>query len=176
MRQLSISLGLGDTFMPAGEVRTQHQKFLRLAAAGVNVFVSTDDAGSNPDSTGHGGGGPLQAEYSSSDSCVIGVGGTSLVLDPAGSVADETGWPDGGGGKSAFFKRPTWQHAPGVPSGTQRLLPDVSLAADPNQGAFVFLNGQPHQTGGTRWGAPVFARFCGFVNETTGSANKTPLR
>src|SRR5260221_5142725 len=112
MRQLSISLGLGDTFMPAGEVRTQHQKFLRLAAAGVNVFVSTGDAGSNPDSTGHGGGGPLQAEYSSSDSCVIGVGGTSLVLDPAGSVADETGWPDGGGRNSAFFQRPTLPQAP----------------------------------------------------------------
>jgi len=175
MRQLSISLGLGDTFMPAGEVRTQHQKFLRLAAAGVNVFVSTGDAGSNPDSTGHGGGGPLQAEYSSSDSCVIGVGGTSLVLDPAGSVADETGWPDGGGGKSAFFKRPTWQHAPGVPSGTQRLVPDVSLAADPNQGAFVFLNGQPQQIGGTSWSAPVWAGFCALINEARVAANKPPL-
>ncbi len=175
MRQLSISLGLGDTFMPAGEVRTQHQKFLRLAAAGVNVFVSTGDAGSNPDSTGHGGGGPLQAEYSSSDSCVIGVGGTSLVLDPAGSVADETGWPDGGGGKSAFFKRPTWQNAPGVPSGTQRLVPDVSLAADPNQGAFVFLNGQPQQIGGTSWSAPVWAGFCALINEARVAANKPPL-
>jgi kumamolisin len=175
MRQLSISLGLGDTFMPAGEVRTQHQKFLRLAAAGVNVFVSTGDAGSNPDSTGHGGGGPLQAEYSSSDSCVIGVGGTSLVLDPAGSVADETGWPDGGGGKSAFFKRPTWQNAPGVPSGTQRLVPDVSLAADPNQGAFVFLNGQPQQIGGTSWSAPVWAGFCALINEARAAANKPPL-
>jgi kumamolisin len=175
MRQLSISLGLGDTFMPAGEVRTQHQKFLRLAAAGVNVFVSTGDAGSNPDSTGHGGGGPLQAEYSSSDSCVIGVGGTSLVLDPAGGLADETGWPDGGGGKSAFFKRPTWQNAPGVPSGTQRLVPDVSLAADPNQGAFVFLNGQPQQIGGTSWSAPVWAGFCALINEARAAANKPPL-
>src|SRR5215831_5028264 len=37
MRQLSISLGLGETFMggPQGEVATQHAKFLRLAAAGV---------------------------------------------------------------------------------------------------------------------------------------------
>ncbi|HTC14063.1 MAG TPA: protease pro-enzyme activation domain-containing protein, partial [Chthoniobacterales bacterium] len=82
MRQLSVSLGLGETFMQAGEVRTQHQKFLRLAAVGVNVFVSSGDAGSNPDSTGHGGGGPLQAEYSSTDTAVIGVGGTSLVLAP----------------------------------------------------------------------------------------------
>ena len=119
MRQLSVSLGLGDHFMPSGEVRTQHQKFLRLAAAGVNVFVSSGDAGSNPDSTGHGGDGPLQAEYSSSDSCVVGVGGTSLFLAPTGTVADEKGWSDGGGGKSAFFKRPVWQKGAGVPTGTR---------------------------------------------------------
>ena len=31
-----------------GEVATQHQKFLKLAATGVNVFVSSGDAGSNP--------------------------------------------------------------------------------------------------------------------------------
>jgi kumamolisin len=175
MRQLSISLGLGDTFMPAGEVRTQHQKFLRLAAAGVNVFVSSGDAGSNPDGTGHAGGGPLQAEYSSSDSCVIGVGGTSLVLGAVGNVADESGWADGGGGKSAFFNRPAWQNAPGVPSGPQRLVPDVSLAADPNQGAFVFLNGQPQQIGGTSWSAPVWAGFCALINEARTAANKPAL-
>ena len=175
MRQLSVSLGMGDTFVPAGEVRTQHQKFLRLAAAGVNVFVSSGDAGSNPDNTGHGSGGPLQAEYSSSDSAVIGVGGTSLVLNPAGSVSDETGWPDGGGGKSAFFQRPVWQTGPGVPAGTQRLVPDVSLAADPNQGAFIFLNGQPQQIGGTSWSAPVWAGFCALINEARIAANKPAL-
>src|SRR6202000_1507183 len=53
MRQLSVSLGLGETFMQQCIVRSQPQRFLRLAAAGVNVFVSTGDAGSNPDSTGH---------------------------------------------------------------------------------------------------------------------------
>ena len=54
MRQVSISLGLGETFLhgPKGEVDTEHQKFLSLAAAGINVFVSTGDAGSNPDSSG----------------------------------------------------------------------------------------------------------------------------
>jgi kumamolisin len=112
MRQLSISLGLGDTFMPGGEVRTQHQKFLRLAAAGVNVFVSSGDAGSNPDSTGHGGDGPLQAEYASSDSCVIGVGGTSLVLAPNGSVADEKAWPESAAERARSLSVPCGKRAP----------------------------------------------------------------
>ena len=32
MRQVSISLGLGETYMQKGELRTQHAKYLRLAA------------------------------------------------------------------------------------------------------------------------------------------------
>jgi kumamolisin len=111
LRQLSISLGLGETFMggPTGEVATQHQKFVRLAAAGVNVFVSSGDAGSNPDQTGHNQGTTTQAEYESSDPFVIGVGGTSLKLASDGGVADETAWTSGGGGKSIYFSRPGWQ-------------------------------------------------------------------
>ena len=113
MRQLSISLGLGETYQegpggsPDAYVRAQHQQFLKLAAAGVNVFVSSGDAGSNPDNTGHGATGPLQVEYESSDPYVIGVGGTSLQLAPNGTVAAETGWAAGGGGDSVLFPRPT---------------------------------------------------------------------
>ena len=175
MRQLSISLGLGETFMSAGEVRTQHAKFLRLAAAGVNVFVSSGDAGSNPDGSGHGSSGPLQAEYSSSDSAVVGVGGTSLVLASNGSVQRESAWPDSGGGRSIFFARPAWQKGKGVPSGKGRLVPDVSLAADPNTGALVILNGQSHQIGGTSWSAPVWAGFCALINEARHKAGKPLL-
>jgi len=175
MRQLSISLGLGETYMVAAEVRTQHQKFLRLAAAGVNVFVSSGDAGSNPDNTGHSSNGPLQAEYSSSDPCVVGVGGTSLVLSANGAVAQESGWADGGGGKSIYFKRPVWQTGAGVPAGTKRLAPDVSAAADPNEGALVILNGQVQQIGGTSWSAPVWAGICALLNEARSNAGKPSL-
>jgi len=177
MHQLSISLGLGETFMQPGDVRTQHQRFLRLAAAGVNVFVSSGDAGSNPDSTGHSTGGPLQAEYSSSDPCVIGVGGTSLVLAPDGSVAQETGWSGGGGGKSKLFARPIWQTGKTLPAGTQRLVPDVSLTADPNEGVFLILNGKPipGMLGGTSWSAPTWAGFCALINEARANAKKPPL-
>jgi kumamolisin len=177
MRQLSISLGLGETFMggPQGEVATQHQKFLRLAAAGVNVFVSSGDAGSNPDDSGHSSTGPTQAEYESSDPSVIGVGGTTLTLGAAGTVAGETGWASGGGGKSIFFQRPQWQQGPGVPPGAERLVPDVSLAADPNEGAFLIFHGNVMQIGGTSWSAPVWAGFCALINEARTKAHKPPL-
>jgi len=163
MRQLSISLGLGETFLaapgpPSGEVATQHQKFLKLAAAGVNVFVSTGDAGSNPDDTGHSGDGPLQAEYEASDPLVIAVGGTALHLNSSsGKISSETGWSGSGGGSSIFFPRPAFQVGTGIALGTQRLVPDVSLAAAPETGAFVFFQGRVQQIGGTSWSAPVWA-------------------
>jgi kumamolisin len=175
MRQLSISLGLGEAFMAPAEVATQHTKFLHLAAAGVNVFVSSGDAGSNPDGTGHSPTGPLQAEYESSDSSVIGVGGTSLRLNAGGAVTSETGWTSGGGGTSYFFPRPTWQAGASVPPGTQRLVPDVSCAADPNTGAFLILHGKSIMIGGTSWSAPVWAGFCALINEARKRAAKPLL-
>ena len=177
LRQLSISLGLGETFMggPNGEIATQHQKFLRLAAAGINVFVSSGDAGSNPDETGHNSDGPTQAEYESSDPFVIGVGGTSLTLAEDGSVAAETGWSGSGGGESIFFDRPAWQTRPGMPPGTKRLVPDVSVTADPDNGAFLFLNGKTVQIGGTSWSAPVWAGFCALINEARANNGKPAL-
>ena len=175
LRQLSISLGLGESFMAGGEIKAQQAKFLRLAAAGVNVFVSSGDAGSNPDVTGHNSTGPTQAEYESSDPSVIGVGGTSLTLSPNGSVINETAWTGSGGGKSILFHRPIWQKGKGVPEGNERLVPDVSLAADPNKGAFLVLHKKVTQIGGTSWSAPVWAGFCALMNEARVNAHLSPL-
>ncbi|MEP6561510.1 MAG: S53 family peptidase, partial [Nakamurella sp.] len=176
MRQLSISLGLGETFLngPGGEVAVEHQKFLKLAAAGVNVFVSTGDAGSNPDGSGHSATGPLQAEYEASDPCVIAVGGTTLTLTADGAVDTETGWTSSGGGKSIYFPRPAWQSGHGV-TGRRRLVPDVSATADPEEGAFLLLHGVGHQIGGTSWSAPVWAGFCALINAARVKANKPAL-
>jgi kumamolisin len=175
MRQVSISLGLGETFMAPGEVRTEHTKFLRLAASGVNVFVSSGDAGSNPDGTGHGSNGPLQAEYESSDPAVVGVGGTSLRLNATGGVTSEGGWSGSGGGSSRFFTRPRWQRGAGVPHTNHRSVPDVCAAADPNTGAFLIFNHHPAQYGGTSWSAPVWAGLCALLNEARLKAGKRAL-
>ncbi|MER8849325.1 S53 family peptidase [Mesorhizobium australicum] len=177
MRQLSIRLGLGETYLggPNGEVATQHQKFLRLAAAGVNVFVSSGDAGSNPDQTGHSSGGPTQAEYASSDSMVIGVGGTTLQLAANGSRQSEVGWANSGGGKSRFFNRPTWQKQLSAAFGDKRLVPDISITADPDFGAFLVLRGKVVQIGGTSWSAPIWAGICALLNEAMLKGGKAAL-
>jgi len=176
MRQLSISLGLGEKYMSKAEVNTQHLKFLKLSAAGVNVFVSSGDAGSNPDSTGHSPSGPLQVEHPSSDPFVVGVGGTTLKLSAAGTVNDESGWAGGGGGKSILFKtKPVWQTGVGISANNPRLVPDVSLTANPDYGAYLFINGGIMQIGGTSWSAPAWAGFCAIINEARIKAGKDAL-
>ncbi len=75
-------------------------------------------------------------------------------------------------GKKIFFPRPSWQTARGVPAGTQRLVPDVSPAADPNQGAFLVFHGGVVQIGGISWSAPVWAGFCALINEARAKAHK----
>ncbi|MGJ7917820.1 protease pro-enzyme activation domain-containing protein [Massilia sp. LXY-6] len=174
LRQASMSMGLGESYMAPGEIKTEHAKFLRLAAAGVNMFVSSGDAGASPDDTGHGAGGPLQTEYEASDPCVVGVGGTSLKIAHGGRVS-ETAWPGSGGGKSKYFARPTWQLANGVEPGNSRLVPDVSLAADPNHGGIVILHGQEIVYGGTSWSAPAWAGFCALMNAARAAAAKPAL-
>ncbi len=177
MRQLSMSLGLGELFYGSatGEIATQHDKFLRLAAAGVNLFASSGDDGAFP-GTRHGVTGPLQVEYPASDPAVVGVGGTSLRLHSDGMLANERGWSGSGGGRSVVFARPRWQAGTGVPSaGAERLVPDVSLAADPRTGAMMVLNGELQRVGGTSWSAPVCAAFCARINDALERAGKPPL-
>ena len=41
-----------------------------------------------------------------------------------------------GGGNSAFIARPYWQNAPGTPTGTMRMTPDISLSASRHDGYF----------------------------------------
>ncbi len=175
MRQLSISLGLGETFMAPDEIKAQSQKFLRLAASGVQRLRRQRRCRFEPRRDRAQFGRPHQVEYEASDINVIAVGGTTLNLASDGSVDSETAWVGSGGGRSGLFKRQPWQQGAGVPSGTERLVPDVSLAADPNTGACVILHGVRRQIGGTSWSTPVWAGFCALINEARANAGKPAL-
>ncbi len=107
---------------------------------------------------------------------MIGVGGTTLVLSSAGGgVSSERAWVGSGGGQSIFFDRPAWQTGAGVIPGTKRLVPDLSLAADPDRGAFLFFQGRVVQIGGTSWSAPVLAGLFALINESRAKAGKAPV-
>jgi kumamolisin len=176
LRQMSISLGQGELFLGgiAGIINAQHAKFVQLAATGVNVFVSSGDGGSNPDQNNQPIG-PLQVQYPSSDPCVIAVGGTSLRLDTNGNTTSETAWDRSGGGVSTLFARPSWQVGNDLPQGASRLVPDVSAAADPATGAYLYYKGAATSTGGTSWSAPVWAGLCALINQMRTSRGLSAL-
>jgi kumamolisin len=163
---------LGASFMSPAEVKTEHTKFLHLAAAAINVFVSSGDAGSNPD-TGHNPTRPLQAEYQASDPAVIGAGGSSLRLDATVRVSSEQDGLQAAVGEADFSLARLGKL--GRRSGRyQRLVPDVCAAADPNAGALLVFGGRTIGLGGTSWSAPVWAGFCALINEARQRSGKAP--
>jgi kumamolisin len=157
LQRISISLGLREDLVSVGEIKVEHDLFVKLAAIGVTVFMASGDAGSNPDQTGHSRCDDVNVEYMSSDPATIAVGGTSLHVNSAGDVQSEVGWGDSGGGVSKCFPRPEWQRAASGININGRMVPDVSAVADPDPGAFVILSDKEWPVGGTSWSAPIWA-------------------
>lgn len=110
---------------------------------------------------------------------------------PAGGVAGSLS--SGGGGVSMFTARPSWQTGvPGIPSGSFRLLPDISLTASPNNAGFLYCSSDPSTmitgscahgfrdtnnslltvAGGTSFDAPTFAGMVALLNQKLGSSGQ----
>lgn len=177
LRQMSISFGVGEADLvrqQPHDLEILRRKFLKLAALGVNVFVSSGDEGARPLGAIPFGPRRLQTQYPASDPHVIAVGGTTLVLATDGSVISETGWTGSGGGVSKHFTRPRWQGDVMRRSRPGRLVPDVSIAADPRHGALVIFGGKRGTIGGTSWSAPVWAGLCAILNEARLAAGRGP--
>lgn len=105
-----------------------------------------------------------------------------------------------GGGASLYIPRPSWQQqgqAPGIPSGSFRLVPDVALYSSPNYPGYLYCTsdstdwqpayqGYPAQqgsctsgfldttgyyptvAGGTSFAAPIFAGMLAVLNQAKG--------
>ena len=190
---LNLSYGIGESYATGPQKQSDAQHLAALASGGVTVFVSTGDGGSNPDhnSGGYSTSAPLQPSHPASDPNVTGVGATTLTLDTSSGVEiSETGWSlnqyskglaGSGGGVSLYFSRPDWQTGTGVPSGTMRLVPDVSVVGDPGTGAYIVNAGlgsdDPggHVWGGTSISAPIWSGFGALLNQARASAGLPPL-
>jgi subtilase family serine protease len=80
----------------------------------------------------------------------------------------------GGGGTSTVWPRPGWQTAPGMPTGTMRLAPDVSLTAAGHDGYVIEQSGTLELIGGTSASTPSFAGLMAIVNQYTNTTNGNP--
>ena len=98
---------------------------------------------------------------------VVGVGGTTLQIDSAGTVISETAWSGSGGGVSVYENKPSYQT--GWQTTAARTVPDVSYNADPYTGFPVYITNYNGSTGwitvgGTSAGAPQWAAQQALVN------------
>lgn len=140
--------------------------FEQCAQAGVNICCASGDNGSSDGAPG------LNVDFPASSPHVVGCGGTRLTCPNLSydDQTDEVAWTDGGGGVSAVFPLPLYQHASSFsaratesPSAlltiSTRCVPDLALNADPNTGVSYFVNGSRVVIGGTSIVAPAVAAF-----------------
>ncbi|HYV20572.1 MAG TPA: protease pro-enzyme activation domain-containing protein [Verrucomicrobiae bacterium] len=194
IKVVSHSWGLCLSLMAPSTVAAGDNAFAQAAAGGQAWFMSSGDGGSNDCPAGSGGANP-DVNYPSASPYVTAVGGTSQ--DPTGAFGADgwmTGYPpggetscsDGGGGQATAGvtePRPAWQTGPGVPAGTKRLLPDISMhygtCTTPNTGRpFLTVAGQfLWLVSGTSADAPLWAGYWAVANQVTGAnlGNAGPL-
>ena len=125
----------------------------------------------------------------------------SDIVSSALSYIPEQVWNDdstarlssSGGGVSTFTPKPGWQTGvPGIPSGTFRLVPDISLSSSPNNAGYLFCSSDSSNgvtgsctngfrdssnvnltvAGGTSFAAPVFAGMLALINDKLNSAGQ----
>jgi pseudomonalisin len=157
----SASLGECEAFPYLdGSMLADDESFAEAAAQGQTFFASTGDTGSFcPVGVGTNGvpaGVPL-VNYPASSQYVVGVGGTTLLTNSDGNYDSEVAWYAGGGGISQFEYSPYWQTTANVPSAalSSKGIPDVSMDADPESGANVYVNGAWEGVGGTSLSSPL---------------------
>lgn len=155
----SISLGaceLGvDPSSAAGLLSALDSDFQRADAQGMSILVSSGDSGAYGCQDNH-----LSVDLPSSSPYVTAVGGTALFLGASDRYGSEDGWEGplegsgGGGGLSAYYRRPAWQAGPGVTnnfSNGMRQVPDVSADADPLTGYRIYYSGKNDCAGSDCW-------------------------
>lgn len=169
---VSSSWGASEDETTSTFMNAENTIFQQMAAQGQSVFAASGDDGAYDDPSHPTN---LSVDDPSSQPFVTGVGGTTLLLTTANTYHSESAWggagSGGGGGVSHVWSIPTWQASVSTSangeSTTKRMVPDVSLDANPDTGYPVYLaaSGGWELVGGTSCAAPIWAAFLALVNQ-----------
>ncbi len=165
-------------------VSNTNASFQHAASVGTTFYFSSGDSG---DYSGSSGTTPAPS-YPADSPYVVSVGGTNLQTGSGYTYSSESAWsctsysactqsyPVGtggsGGGCSTVFARPSWQTGVGAATCSGRAEPDVSADADPNSGAYVYVNGSGTDVGGTSLAAPLWSGMAAVTNRYLGNSGK----
>lgn len=172
-------------------------RILEMAVVqGIDVNFASGDAGDEVSRAGF-----KSVDFPASSPFATGIGGTSLGLNPDNTIAFQTGWGNNltrianrvsqgstpsvpplnnrslglgfqfgaGGGSSLTFAKPAFQSS--LP-GTARMIPDISMLADPFTGAEFIqtVGGVPSVgvVGGTSLATPLFSAVMAIASQKAG--------
>ena len=171
---MSISWGMAEENWTPQTRRAFNMAFRDACVVGISVCAASGDDGSNDGMND----GQAHVDFPAASTYVLACGGTRL--ESSGSqITKEVVWdePSGGatgGGVSATFRLPPYQHAANVPKSVNpghkpgRGVPDVAGNADPVTGYKVRVDGQNLVFGGTSAVAPLYAGLIARINQKRG--------
>jgi subtilase family serine protease len=183
--EVSTSWGGAENQMSASDFASENTIFQEMASQGQSFFASAGDSGAYDDSV-DGVNTTLEVDDPASQPYVTGVGGTTLSWTSSNTWSSETSWKTtaasgtygnsnyseaegGGGGVSRKWSIPSWQSGLSTSankgSSSMRMVPDVSLNADPNSGYPIYYSGSWSLYGGTSCASPLWAGFTDLVNQ-----------
>jgi len=178
-KQVSSSWGSPESQNTSAYLNSENTVFQQMAAQGQSIYAAAGDSGAYDDGTN------LSVDDPGSQPYVVSAGGTTLSINSDGSYKSESSWgisgsnsQGGGGGISSVWPIPSWQGNLGTAankgSTTMRMVPDISLDANPETGYAIYVGSSWNIYGGTSCAAPLWAAFTAIVNQAR-LANNLPI-
>jgi subtilase family serine protease len=178
---ISQSFGATEqTFASPAALRQLRGPYLLAArpAYRVTVLAATGDLGSAGENYQMTGVLPYPAVgWPATDPLVTAVGGTELNLTASGARQEpDMAWPQGGGGRSAVFARPSYQQGVAGVAGPHRSIPDISMTGSCRSGleAYGITGASSSATPGwfvacgTSLSTPLFAGIVALADQEAG--------
>ncbi len=182
-KEISTSWGSPESQNTQAFLNSENTIFEQMAAQGQTIYAASGDSGA------YDNGSTLGVDDPASQPYVVAAGGTTLNTATNGSYISESSWgipaspqnqlQGGGGGISSVWPIPSWQTGVATSlnkgSTTMRMVPDVSVEANPQTGYAIYVGGSWGVFGGTSCAAPIWAGFTALVNQARASKGLSPL-